>query len=79
MHAVDGAVAHVEIQGKAPEQKLGQSSTEESAAIAGQQLLRQCRLCLEEDSVTGLVSCCGCTGSIKYIHARWDKHKQQQQ
>lgn len=30
----------------------------------------QCRLCLEEDSVISLVSCCSCTGSVKYIHAR---------
>lgn len=28
-----------------------------------------CRLCLEEECVSGLVSCCGCIGTIQYIHA----------
>jgi E3 ubiquitin-protein ligase DOA10 len=29
-----------------------------------------CRLCLEEDKISQLVSCCGCTGTCKYIHTR---------
>lgn len=71
MHAVARAVASVEFQGKAPEQKVEQTSKDKTAANAEQQPLCQCRLCLEEDCVSGLVSCCGCIGSIKYIHARW--------
>lgn len=46
-----------------PHHQQEQQDSQEAAS-------KQCRLCLEEDAVSSLVSCCSCTGSVKWIHAR---------
>ncbi|KAI9306215.1 hypothetical protein BJ944DRAFT_263919 [Cunninghamella echinulata] len=44
-------------------------------------LLYQCKICLEKDDLTCLISPCKCTGSIKYVHPQcmnsWRKSLQQ--
>lgn len=63
------AQAQREEQDMSPKQNSSSAVSREALALAESQQ-GICRLCLEEECVSGLVSCCGCIGSIQYIHAQ---------